>query len=86
MWAYLLACILSLGLLADCAIPIKPDVGAVVVAPKVKLSDPPLIVQTTVPMPVSYFQQSFLDDFSSVPKKPTTSMAPTPAAGLTPSR
>ena len=81
--ACLLACSVWLALLAGCATPTQPDVGAVVVAPQVKLPPPPVIVQTITPLPTGYFQRSLVDYFSSSPVKPTTSTTPTPAAGLT---
>lgn len=74
------ACAALLALLAGCATPMLPDVGAVVVAPRVQLPAPPVIVQQTLPKPEGYFQQSFLDYFSPDSVKPTTSTPPTPAA------
>ena len=80
----LIVCAAWLASLAGCATPTpKIDVGAVVVAPRVRLPAPPVIVQTTLPKPMGYFQQSFLDYFGSGSKKPTTSMQPMPAAELT---
>lgn len=76
----------SLVPLSGCATRTPLDVGQVVVAPQVKLPAPPVIVQTTSPKPVGYFQQTLADYFSGSPAKPTTSMSPTPAAVQTPTQ
>ncbi len=76
----LIACVLPLALLAACATPAPPNAGAVVVAPRVTLPPPPLLVQQTEPKPVGYFQSRLLSYFSASPEKPTTSTPPTPAA------
>lgn len=61
----------SLVPLAGCGTPTHTDVGAVVVAPRVKLPPPPEVVQQTLPKPVGYFQRSLLDYSSGSPPKPT---------------
>ena len=68
------ACALLLALLAaqGCATRLPaPDVGAVVVTPKLQLPPPPQVVQQTAPLPAGYFQQSLSDFFSPKPKPPT---------------
>ena len=65
------ACVMLLALLGGCATPTPPDVGAVVVAPPVKLPPVPAIVQQTQPKPAGYFQCSFLTYFGSDCEKPT---------------
>ena len=82
----LIACAALPALLGGCATRTPPDVGQVVVAPQIKLLPPPVIVQQTLPKPAGYFQQSLVDYSLSSPKKPTTSMSLTPAAGLTPTQ
>lgn len=77
---------LSLIHLGGCATRTPLDVGQVVVAPKVSLPPPPVIVQTTQPKPVGYFQQSLVDYFSGSPLRPTPSTSPTPAAVQTPTQ
>lgn len=75
--------ICSAALLAcSCAtrMPPPPDVGQVVVAPKVELPPLPLIVQQTLPEKPGYFQCSFLTYFGQGCDAPTTSTTPTPAA------
>ena len=68
---WLIACALSLALLAACATPMPPSAGAVVVAPKVTLPPPPLLVQQTEPKPTGYFQNNLLNFFSSKPPAQT---------------
>ena len=83
--AWLLVFVSLLALLAGCATPTPPpDVGAVVIAPRVKLPPPPVIVQVTEPKPVGYFLSSFLDYFEPASKRPTPSTSPMPPAGQTP--
>ena len=86
LWlAFLVVFVGLLVLLATaCATQTPPDVGAVVIAPRVKLPPPPTIVQTTEPKPVGYFLQSFLAYFEPESKKPTSSTSPTSPAGQTP--
>ena len=80
----LLALLALLPLLHGCATPtskpVPPNAGAVVIAPRVTLPPPPLLVQQTEPKPVGYFLSSYLNYFSASPEKPTTSTPPTPAA------
>jgi hypothetical protein len=68
-----LGLLLLLVLLGACATPTaRPiDVGQVVVTPKAKLPPVPTIVQQTEPLPVGYFQQSYLDLLNSASRKPT---------------
>ena len=66
--------------LGGCATPTRPDVGAVVVAPQVKLPPLPAIVQLTEPKPAGYFQKSLADYSSGLPGRPTPSTQPTQAA------
>lgn len=72
---YALGCALLLALLAGCGTlsrnPPLPDVGTVVVAPKLRLPPLPQVVQQTLPKPAGYFQKSLLDYFSGSPPKPT---------------
>jgi hypothetical protein len=68
---YLIAYALPLALLGGCATRTPMDVGQVVVAPKVQLPQPPVIVQQTQPQPMGYFQQTLVDYFSASPVKPT---------------
>ena len=82
----LIACAVPLALLAACATPTPPNAGAVVVAPRVTLPPPPLLVQQIEPKPVGYFQGLLLSYFSASPETPTTSMPPTPAAVQTHTR
>ena len=72
-------CAPLLALLAACATPTPPNAGAVVIAPRVTLPPPPLLVQQTSPKPVGYFQSLLLSYFGDSPAKPTTSTPPTPA-------
>lgn len=60
-----------LAVLAGCATPTPPDVGAVVVAPKVTLPPVPTVVQQTLPRPVGFYQKILADYFSSSPPTPT---------------
>ncbi len=79
----LFVCTLLLGVtafLVGCATPTRAPVGAVVIAPKVSLPPPPLLVQQTEPKPVGYFQRLLLTYFSDSPETLTTSTPPTPAA------
>ncbi len=78
----LLALLALLPLLCGCATRTSkpPNAGAVVIAPRVTLPPPPLLVQQTEPKPVGYFLSSYLNYFSASPEKPTTSTPPTPAA------
>ena len=86
-WRHLLiACAAWLTLLGGCATRTPLDVGQVVVAPRVTLPQPPLIVQTTLPKPEGYFQGRLADYLRSSPARPTTSTSPTPAAVQTPTR
>lgn len=62
---------LSLIHLGGCATRTPLDVGQVVVAPKVSLPPPPVIVQATQPKPVGYFQNSLLNFFSDKQQTPT---------------
>ncbi len=82
----LIACVLLLALLDGCATPTQPDVGAVVIAPRVSLPAPPVIVQTTTPKAVGYFQGSLLGYFGGSRERPTILMPPMLPAGqmLTP--
>jgi hypothetical protein len=85
----LLALLALLPLLYGCATPISkppPNAGAVVIAPRVTLPPPPLLVQQTEPKPVGYFQSLLLSYFSASPEKPTTSTPPTRAAVQTHTR
>jgi hypothetical protein len=76
----LLALLALLPLLYGCATRTPPNAGAVVIAPRVTLPPPPLLVQQTEPKPVGYFLSSYLNYFSASPEKPTTSTPPTRAA------
>ena len=67
----LVICVLLLALVGGCATPTPPDVGAVVIAPRVTLPAPPVIVQTTEPMEAGYFQSSLLRYFHGLGLKPT---------------
>ena len=60
---WLAAYALLLAQLVGCATPTPPDVGAVVVAPRVKLPPPPTIVQVTEPKPVGWYQSRLADYF-----------------------
>lgn len=80
--AWLIVFGLLLVVLAGCATQTpQPDVGSVVVAPRVQLPPPPLIVQQTQPKPAGYFQCLFLTYFGEPCERPTTSTPPTPVAG-----
>lgn len=72
--------------LAGCATRKPLDVGQVVVAPRVQLPAPPVIVQTTLPKPVGYFQSALLGYFGGSPERQTTLTPPMPAAGQTPTQ
>lgn len=79
--AWLLVCmILLLLMLAGCATPM-PDVGRVVIAPKVHLPPLPKLVQETSPMPAGFYQQTLADYFSVSPQARTESTPLMPAAG-----
>lgn len=67
------ALLLLLATTAGCATqtPKSPDVGRVVVAPKVEVPDQPAIVRRVDPKPTGYFQRSLLDYFNGSPEKPT---------------
>lgn len=80
----LIAYTMLLAQLGGCATQTPLDVGQVVVAPRVQLPAPPVIVQMTLPKPVGYFQQALLNYSSGSPAKPMTSMTLMPAAGPTP--
>jgi len=81
----LAAYVLLLAQLVGCATRTPlPDVGVVVVAPKVKLPPPPVIVQVTEPKPVGYFQQELLNYSNGSPARQTTSTPPSQAARQTP--
>ena len=82
----LLAAYVLLAQLVGCATQTPPDVGAVVIAPRVKLPPPPVIVQTTEPKPVGYFLSSFLDYFEPESKRPTPSTTLTSPAGQMPTQ
>jgi len=83
----LAAYVLLLASLVGCATRTPPpDVGAVVVAPRAKLPPPPVIVQTTLPRPVGYFQQELLNYSNGSPARPTRSTSPSQAAGQTPTQ
>lgn len=69
-----------LALLGGCATSTPPDVGQVVVTPRLQLPPPPVIVQTTRPKPVGYFQCLLLSYSGESCEKPTPSTSPTPAA------
>lgn len=75
-----------LALLGGCATPKPLDVGQVVVAPRVQLPPPPVIVQTTLPKPAGYFQRSLADYFSGSIERQTISTQPIPVAGQTPTQ
>jgi hypothetical protein len=64
-WLALSAALLMLPLIMGgaCATPTPPDVGRVVVAPKVQIPPVPAIVQQTLPEPAGSFQCSFLTYF-----------------------
>ena len=65
--------ILLLLVLAGCATQTPPDVGQVIVAPKVHLPALPALVQQTAPMPVGWYQNRLQTYFSSSPQAPTGS-------------
>lgn len=75
-----------LALLGGCATPKPLDVGQVVVAPRVKLPPPPVIVQTTLPKPAGYFQSALLGYFGGSQERPTTSTPLMQAAEPTPTQ
>lgn len=85
--AWLLAFMLLLLLaVAGCATPTRPDVGAVVIAPKVQLPPMPTLVQQNPAYPAGFFLQSFLDFLNPNSKPPNGSTAGTLVAAPTPSQ
>ena len=78
--------ILLLLMLAGCATQTPPDVGQVIVAPKVHLPPLPKLVQETPPMPVGFYQQTLADYFSPSPPAPTALTPLTPVAGPGPGK
>ena len=76
----------SLVPLAGCATRKPLDVGQVVVAPRVQLPPPPVIVQTTPAKPVGYFQSALLGYFGASPERLTTSTPPMNPAEPTPTQ